>query len=122
GIKDQAASGTGEITAVEVGLAAGRGDREALWILQKAAWALGLGVSTVINMLNPSCVILGGGVMSMGGLMWDDIMKATGEYTLEANLSDVQVTLAGLGERAGVLGAVALAIGTVTKRRNHLYD
>jgi len=99
-----------KITAVEVGRAAAGGDSEAKAVLERAGKALGVGMANVVNILNPSLIILGGGVMNIYGLMQDAILFALRENALEVPLAQVQVVPARLGKRAGALGAAALAL------------
>jgi len=105
--------GAYEITAVEVGRAAANGDIEARAILDRAGSALGAGIANVINLLNPSLVILGGGVMKIYDLMQEAVIFALQENVLDVPLSHVQVVPAQLGDRAGALGAAALALDNI---------
>lgn len=105
-----------QITAVEVGRAAANGDIEAKAILNSAGSLLGVGIANVINILNPSLVILGGGVMNKYELMKDAILSAIRETALEVPFSHVQVVPAQLKDRAGGLGAAALALAEAAKR------
>jgi len=101
-----------QITAVEVGRAAASGDIEAMAILNQAGSMLGVGIANVVNIFNPSLVILGGGVMNMYALMKDAVLSAVRENSLEVPLAHVHVVPAQLGARAGALGAAALAMDT----------
>jgi fructokinase len=86
---------------------------EAVWELE--ARYLALGVVSVICVLSPERVVLGGGVMSQPELL-PLIHRQTSElmngYLDVAAVRDgiaSYVTLPGLGSRSGVLGAIALA-------------
>ncbi|RYD07148.1 hypothetical protein N752_00770 [Desulforamulus aquiferis] len=52
------------------GQAARNGDADAIRIIEGAGRYLGLGLSIAVNLLNPSRIILGGGVMDMSDLLW----------------------------------------------------
>jgi fructokinase len=85
----------------------------AVWELE--ARYLALGVVSVIFVLSPERVILGGGVMSRPELLplvQREVNELLNGYIDAAELRDGiadYVTLPGLGPRAGVLGAIALA-------------
>lgn len=98
------------ITAVTVAEAASGGDPEAISIIARAARFLGIGVANVINLLNPDMIVLGGGVMEIGEPIWRSVRLEVDARALAASRAQVQVVPAGLGRRAGVLGAVALAL------------
>ncbi|MDF9408177.1 ROK family protein [Pelotomaculum isophthalicicum JI] len=98
------------ISAVTVAEAASGGDQEAVSIISNAARFLGIGVANVINLLNPDMIVLGGGVMEIGEPIWQGVRQEVEARTLGAARTHVQVVPAGLGRRAGVLGAVALAL------------
>jgi fructokinase len=86
---------------------------DAVWELE--ARYLALGVVTVICVLSPERVVLGGGVMSQPALLPLVQREVTGlmnGYLDTAAVSDgiaSYITLPELGSRAGVLGAIALA-------------
>lgn len=65
------------------------------------------GLITIVHMLNPSCIILGGGVMEQ-----PYVLKQVREKLYENIMSSfrhVKIKKAELGNRAGMLGAAALA-------------
>ncbi len=98
------------VTAATVARAAEAGDPEARAILDEAAWHLGTGLAAVVNLLNPCRIVLGGGVMKSGRLLWDRMDRSLREQALDAAYRRVRLVPGALGGRAGALGAVALAL------------
>jgi fructokinase len=76
---------------------------------------LALGLINVVSVLSPRRIILGGGVMKQPGLLHSiraHFQDLTGGYFDSALLGknlDAYVIEPALGDRAGVLGAIALA-------------
>jgi glucokinase len=99
-----------KVTAATVSAAAGAGDPEARAILDEAARYLGLGLATVLNLLNPELLVLGGGVMRSGRQFWEPMESSLREHSLESAYRRVSLVPAALGGRMGAMGAVALAL------------
>lgn len=114
GILVRTAEAPDEVTAVTVFDAAAGGDAEALHLIQTAARYLGIGIANILNLLNPSLVVLGGGVMESGPLILDLVRGETRNYALKEAYASARLVPAELGERMGLMGALALAIGKPT--------
>lgn len=102
------------ITARVVADAAERGDDEARRILSRAMDYLGIGVANLVNVFNPQYVIVGGGLMNLGERLFGPVRRAVAAHAFSMTARAVQVVPAGLGERAGVLGAAAVALDRAT--------
>jgi len=70
---------------------------------------LGYGLASVINLLNPARIVLGGGVIESVGLMFDLAVEYAGREALAAPRARVEILRAGLGDYAGVVGAALIA-------------
>ncbi|NEO30487.1 MAG: ROK family protein [Symploca sp. SIO3C6] len=95
------------ITAEVVSKAAAEGDKIALQTLEKAAWALGVGIGNSANLINPQLFILGGGVAKTGEIFWKMLRKFARETAMPE--VDFEIVYAALGDDAPLWGAVALA-------------
>jgi glucokinase-like ROK family protein len=100
----------GKILAVNVAAAAQRGDLVAQQIITEAGTHLGIAVASLVNLINPSMVIIGGGVSQLGDLLLDPIRKTVMERSLNSAAKVVRITSAVLGRRASSMGAVVQAI------------
>ena len=100
------AVGSAAVTAAAAG-----GDAEALALLRKAAGFLGLGLANVVKVLNPALVVLGGGVVEGAPFLVGMVDEAVRAHALSAAHGAVRLEAALLGGKAGVMGAVALALG-----------
>lgn len=98
----------GEITSYSVAQAALEGDGVAKRIFNIIGEYLGIGLASVVNLLNPEKIIIGGGVAESGDLLFNPIRKVISERTLEISGSAVEVVPAKLGNTAGVIGASLL--------------
>ncbi len=108
------AASPAEITAEMVARAAKQGDEYASSVWFEAMYNLGLGVTNVVNILNPRRVILGGGVTKAGEeLVFEPVRKVVRERAMPALAADVDVVPAGNGDMVGLLGAVAVALERV---------
>jgi len=114
GILEAAGGDPGRITAAVVAAAASKGDPGAAAIIGEAARFLGIGIANILNLLNPSLVVLGGGVMADGGPVWENVHREVRTRALEAARIGARLAPAALGGRAGVMGAIALALGSET--------
>lgn len=95
------------ITGKVISEAATAGDDVSREILNRAAWAIGVGIGNVANLINPQRFVLGGGVTKAGEVFWDVLQKVARETALpEVNFEIVSATL---GDDAPLWGAVALA-------------
>ena len=99
-----------QVSARAVSEAAAAGDAEAVEILREAGRYLGVAVAGVINLLNPSAVVLGGGALQSTAALWEAMLTEVQRRTLESSLAAVRVVRGALGGDAGALGAVALAL------------
>ncbi|WP_414569065.1 ROK family protein [Nostoc sp. CCY 9925] len=95
------------LTGQLVSEAAAVGDDVAKEVLHKAAWALGVGIGNVANLMNPQRFVLGGGVTKAGEDFWRVVRQVARETALPE--VDFEVVSAALGDDAPLWGAVAIA-------------
>jgi glucokinase len=112
GRRTQLASGTPleEITALDVAIAARKGDLVAQEIMAKAGEYLGIAIANLINLINPAMIVVGGGVAQVGDLLLEPMRQAVQEHSLPAMTQAVRITAAILGRRSSGMGAVVNAL------------
>jgi glucokinase len=85
-------------------------DPFALMVVDKVCYYLGLAVGNIGNTLNPSSVVIGGGVSAAGEFLRSRVQSYFEEFTFPEVRNSTQVKLAELGNEAGVIGAASLAL------------
>ena len=93
--------------------AAESGDTVAIEALTEAGLAMGVGVANVINIFNPSLVVIGGPISSVAQFMLPGIMESMVRHTLPEISQGVQVKLSAFGSDSSVIGAVATVVEAV---------
>ncbi len=80
-------------------------------VMKRAQYFLGLAVASVVNMLDPECVVMGGGIAErLGEHFVGPIRKTAYENFLRRHDAErVKIVSGTLGDNAGPLGAVVLA-------------
>lgn len=96
-------------TAADVVRAAREGDALARRLLERAGVALGIGMGTLVNLLNPQLLILGGSVMKAGGLINRPMQAALVVSSWESARRGLRIVAPALGQNAGLVGAVEWA-------------
>lgn len=97
------------VTAEVVAQAAEQGDPEAQAILREVGAELGIAIATIVNILNPEIVVVGGGVGRAFPFLEGSISKAIVTWAQPLAARSVRVVPSALGEDAGLLGAIRLA-------------
>ena len=88
--------------------AARAGDAVALRIFAAVGEHLGVGVSYLVNILDPQMIVLGGGVMEAGDLLLEATSRSMAHHSLKG--SRIPVVVSALGDDAGLIGAVFAAM------------
>jgi len=99
-----------QVTARLVAEAAEQGDAHAQDILSQALHYLGIGLASLVNLLNPELIIIGGGLTKLGPLLYDTVRRVIDQRAFLENARAVRVMPPGLGDDVGSLGAVAVAM------------
>mgnify|MGYP006149414711 CR=1 FL=1 len=87
------------------------GDAVAHELIEEAMDYLAVGIASTINMLNPSVVVLGGGVMEAVGQPYLDRIKRTVQNnSYEPIFRKCEYKLAELGDNSGIFGAMELVV------------
>ncbi len=90
--------------AVDVFARASSGDELADGIVSSAARAIGAGLATVVRLLDPEALVLGGGVSSSGA-RWRETVEAAYLERARVRSGSPPVLWARLGSEAGMIGA-----------------
>lgn len=80
--------------------------------IRDAGRFLGYGLATVINVVNPSRIILGGGVIEAVDLLFEEATAVARREALPVPGGVVEFVKAGLGDDSGVVGAAIMATAT----------
>jgi glucokinase-like ROK family protein len=99
-----------EPTVTSIEDAALAGDALALELAQEAAEYLGRAVAGMLNLLNPSMVILGGGLSRLGELLLEPLRETVRRRTLVSSLVASEVRTSELGTQAIAVGAATLVL------------
>jgi glucokinase len=92
--------------------AASAGDPGALEVMGELGWWIGLGLANLTALLDPSVIVIGGGLATAGELLLEPTRRAYEEIAYATNdRPQVRIIEAELGELAGAVGAALVARG-----------
>jgi glucokinase len=97
------------ITPKEMAIAARQGDEAVAGAIEKAARYLGLGIANAVTLTAVDHVVLTGGVAALGELLLQPVREVVRERVRMFPAGRVQISCSTLGDKAGALGALALA-------------
>ncbi|MBI4354114.1 MAG: ROK family protein [Candidatus Omnitrophica bacterium] len=112
-ITQQVGNKLDEITMEAVIHAAQSGDQLAKELIEHSALNLGIRIASMVNLLNPEVVVIGGGIEKAGSLLLEPIWRAVKRYAYEEPANLVDILPAKLGDQAVALGAACWVIREV---------
>jgi glucokinase len=89
------------------------GDPVARDVVASVGRYLGVGISNIVNVLNPEIVVVGGGVIAAGDLLLEPARKVVAERALAPSRDQVRIVSARFGDASGMIGAAILAMDLV---------
>lgn len=96
------------ISLEELSVLAKKGNKKALFIWSSVARRLGLALAGVINLLNPDCIVIGGGVAGAGKILFERLKKVIAKQAMRIQSRRVRIKRAQLGSDAGLIGAAIM--------------
>ncbi len=98
------------ITPRMIAEAAAEGDEVSIETLAETGYYLGIGVSNIINIINPDKLVIGGGISAAGDLLFAPMRRTVEVNAIYGPLTACEIVPAMLGDDAGVLGGAAMAL------------
>jgi glucokinase-like ROK family protein len=86
------------------------GDSAAARLIEEAGREIGIAVANLCNLINPDRVIVGGDLSGAGKLITEPILESIRRFAIRSAADQVTVVPGVLGERAELLGALALVL------------
>jgi glucokinase len=109
-LRDIVGGEVGLVNARTMADAAARGDSGVRDELLRAFEYLGIGVANAITTLHPGMVVLGGGMAEIGAMLLDTVRETVRRRVRMFPPDDVRIERSLLGDAAGTLGGLALAV------------
>jgi predicted NBD/HSP70 family sugar kinase len=94
------------------------GDLAAKRVVNDGGRAVGRAVADLCNFLNPAAVIVGGDLSLAGDALLDGVREEIDRYALPGAAEAVEVKAGVLGDRAEMLGALAVVIADTSRLRS----
>jgi glucokinase len=98
-----------DLTSEKIYQAGLEGDELALEVLRRMGVYLGIGLASLVNLLNPEIIVIGGGVAYGWELFEKHMNREVRERAFPLPAQRVKITRAECGDDAGLLGAARLA-------------
>jgi glucokinase len=93
----------------ELGMLALAGDSQALAFWQTYGRDLGAGLASLIYVLTPEAIVIGGGVSASADFFFPTVLAEIEQRVLPSSRAGLQLIKAELGNQAGIVGAAKLA-------------
>jgi predicted NBD/HSP70 family sugar kinase len=90
--------------------AALKGDVLALQVAHEAAEHLGTAIAGLLNLMNPSLVVIGGDLSRLGDLLVAPLRETVEKRTLVSSVAAAQICTSDLGEQTIAVGAATLVL------------
>lgn len=97
------------VSSKDIFEAAQAGDKFADTVVEKVSFYLGLAAANLSNTLNPSAVVIGGGVSAAGEFLRSRVQGYFTQFAFPAVKTSTKIKIAELGNDAGIIGAASLA-------------
>ncbi|MFC7783292.1 ROK family glucokinase [Rossellomorea sp. GCM10028870] len=98
----------GTVSAKDIFDAAREHDALALEVIDQLAFYLGLSLANLGNALNPEKIVIGGGVSKAGDILLTPVVKYFKQFSFPTVRTSTNLSIATLGNDAGVIGAAWL--------------
>jgi predicted NBD/HSP70 family sugar kinase len=92
----------------------GRGHTTAIRLVEELGHHLGVAVSNLCNLINPSVVLMGGPISAVGEILLEPIRAEVRRRSMTAASGDLRIERSRHGELSEVYGACHLALSQVT--------
>lgn len=99
-----------DITGKEVFELAQRGHQTSIELLHETGIIIGVGLINLIHLVNPSKIVLGGGVMKSEKFILPAILETIERRAMTPEAKQTKVIVTKLGDEATLLGAVSLLL------------
>jgi predicted NBD/HSP70 family sugar kinase len=99
----------GELTTRDIGEAARRSDDCAVSVIRGSGRLIGQTLASVVSVLNPSLIVIGGGVSHIGNALLAEIRSAVYQRSLPLATRNLPIVMSELDDVAGVVGASVMA-------------
>lgn len=116
-IYEMAGNNVENITPKLLASAAEAGDKVALDVWHETGYRLGVALAGLVNVLNPECFIIGGGVAKAGAILFDPMRKTMESLAMNQLGKKTPILAAELGEEAGIIGAATMAMRCVESKQ-----
>jgi predicted NBD/HSP70 family sugar kinase len=113
GIAALLASLGGRPPLTEVLARAAGGNAHCRAAIVRAGAAIGAAAANLCNLVNPELIVVGGDLAPAGELLLEPLRKGLRDAAISSAAADVDVVVGALGDRAELLGALALALHAV---------
>ncbi|MGH1549624.1 ROK family protein [Leifsonia poae] len=99
-----------DLTPEEISIAAMDGDALAISLVQKSARLVGESIAALVNMFNPSVIVIGGAMSSAGEVFLAEVRQRVYELSLPLATRDLTIARSIGDENEPLLGGAELAI------------
>ena len=101
---------TGVVTVADIGTATRYGDSFSADLLARTGRLVGTVLATLVNVLNPSIVVIGGELAQTGDICIASIREAIYRHSQPLLTRDLAVVRSRMGRSSGLLGAAGVAV------------
>jgi glucokinase-like ROK family protein len=109
-LKDKVNGNLDSINTKMVAEAARHGDQLSQRIFNEAVDYLGTGIASMINLISPQIVLIGGGVAQAEDLIFERVKNIAAKRTIQTRSRNVKIQPVTFGQNAATKGAVALIL------------
>ena len=93
------------------------GDQVATDVVREAGGWVGIAIASMINVVNPSMVSIGGSVAELGDVFMEQLRNEMNRRALREVVAGVEITRSELGDNGGTIGSAALFIDSLDIQR-----